>query len=182
MHRCARCERHLPAGSFRPNPKMRQGLNSWCKSCSLDATQEWRSRNRAAINAQRRADYDAQRVFHDGVCQTCGATFRTTRRKLYCDPTCRRAWKRHQRQWRPSTHQKRLILERDDWRCYLCRSPIPSDTSWPHPLSATVDHVVPMSAGGSSRNDNLRAAHWHCNQEKGDRLLGIEMGYTMEAA
>jgi 5-methylcytosine-specific restriction endonuclease McrA len=49
-------------------------------------------------------------------------------------------------------------------------------------LSATVDHVKPVSAGGSNDPRNLRAAHWHCNEEKGDRLLGIEMGISLEAA
>jgi len=46
---------------------------------------------------------------------------------------------------------------------------------WPHPLSPSVDHVIPVSAGGSDRDDNLRAAHWGCNKAKGDQLPGVEV-------
>lgn len=32
----------------------------------------------------------------------------------------------------------------------------------------TFDHHVPMSKGGDDELDNLRLAHWMCNQIKGD--------------
>jgi 5-methylcytosine-specific restriction endonuclease McrA len=38
-------------------------------------------------------------------------------------------------------------------------------------MAGTVDHVKPVAAGGTNDMGNLRAAHWMCNREKGDRLL-----------
>ncbi len=31
--------------------------------------------------------------------------------------------------------------------------------------------MKPLSAGGTSTDTNLRAAHWGCNYDKGDRLV-----------
>jgi hypothetical protein len=55
--RCARCREWLPFSAFRPNKKLKSGLNSWCKNCGLQATQAWRERNRDQINAARREAY-----------------------------------------------------------------------------------------------------------------------------
>lgn len=56
------------------------------------------------------------------------------------------------------------ILNRDHWICGMCGGPIdrdaPAGTRW----SATVDHITPVSAGGSIHDEhNLRAAHHACN-------------------
>lgn len=56
------------------------------------------------------------------------------------------------------------IIARDNGTCYLCGTkPTGSDL--------TIDHVVPLSKGGSHTADNLRVACRRCNIRKGDRLL-----------
>jgi 5-methylcytosine-specific restriction endonuclease McrA len=68
------------------------------------------------------------------------------------------------------------ILRRDGWHCYLCDRPISPNFKWPHPLALSIDHVKPLSAGGMDDPMNLRPTHWHCNENKGDQLLGVELG------
>lgn len=58
------------------------------------------------------------------------------------------------------------IRERDGNRCHLCRKTVP-DRLWPHPLSPSLDHVIPLSKGGPHDPDNVRLAHLRCNVEKG---------------
>jgi hypothetical protein len=58
------------------------------------------------------------------------------------------------------------IRERDGNRCHLCRRVVGSQP-WPHPSSASLDHVVPLSRGGEHDPDNVRLAHLRCNVEKG---------------
>lgn len=58
------------------------------------------------------------------------------------------------------------IAERDGHRCHLCRKKVPSK-AWPHPLSASLDHVIPLSKGGPHEPSNVRLAHLRCNVEKG---------------
>jgi hypothetical protein len=58
------------------------------------------------------------------------------------------------------------IRERDKNRCHLCRARV-SAKPYPHPLSASLDHVIPLSRGGIHDPDNVRLAHLRCNVEKG---------------
>lgn len=58
------------------------------------------------------------------------------------------------------------IAVRDGNRCHLCRKKVPS-RAYPHPLSPSLDHVVPLSKGGAHEPSNVRLAHLRCNVEKG---------------
>lgn len=55
------------------------------------------------------------------------------------------------------------IMERDRWRCGICRKAIGKTFKWPHPRSASIDHIVPISEGGEDTAGNKRAAHLGCN-------------------
>lgn len=43
-----------------------------------------------------------------------------------------------------------------------------------HPLSATVEHVIPRSQGGTNCWSNVVAAHERCNQRRGSDPVDIE--------
>lgn len=109
------------------------------------------------------------------TCARCPTIFETRKpNRRYCSTRCAR------NTWRETPNPipwrlRRRVLERDAWTCYLDGRPIRRDVRWPHPLSPSVDHVVPRAAGGSDDPANLRAAHWGCNQAKGDALPGTEI-------
>lgn len=91
----------------------------------------------------------------------------------------RRAWQTsHRRQWlaqmtlyqlrrkrRLSTngpHETIIayqIAERDNWRCHICGRPI-------KPKDLTLDHLIPVSRGGTHRTGNVAAAHRRCNSRR----------------
>lgn len=52
---CTRCKRWKQAAAFRPNPKLRVGLSSWCRRCQVARTREWRADASVEIAARRRA-------------------------------------------------------------------------------------------------------------------------------
>src|SRR5947209_1007177 len=60
--RCARCDRYLRPEAFAPNPKMADGLHSWCRSCVVANTRKWRAANGKVLNARKRAAYRENRV------------------------------------------------------------------------------------------------------------------------
>lgn len=63
-----------------------------------------------------------------------------------------------------------LVLAPDFLVCWLCRRPIDKSIRWPHPLSKSVDLVIPYSRGGSALDPrNLRPAHLGCNSGRRDR-------------
>jgi len=63
-----------------------------------------------------------------------------------------------------------VVLARDAWTCHLCDGEIPQAAQWPDPLSASMDHVTPLSRGGSHTYENIKSAHLTCNISKGARI------------
>ena len=56
--------------------------------------------------------------------------------------------------------------------CGICGKPVDFSYKYPHPLSPSVDHIIPISKGGHPTDpDNLQLAHRCCNREKSDKLL-----------
>ncbi|WP_158074123.1 HNH endonuclease [Micromonospora sp. CB01531] len=57
----------------------------------------------------------------------------------------------------------RELAERDRWRCHLCRRRVSRTLRYPHPRSASRDHLIPVADGGTNDPANLALAHWDCN-------------------
>lgn len=56
--------------------------------------------------------------------------------------------------------------------CGICGKPVDFSYRYPHPLSPTVDHIIPVSKGGHPSDiANLQLAHRCCNREKSDKLI-----------
>lgn len=67
------------------------------------------------------------------------------------------------------------VHTRDDWTCQLCQRPIDPEVTWPDPMSASVDHVVPLSRGGQHSMINVQSAHLSCNSRKGDKIIDLQI-------
>jgi len=56
--------------------------------------------------------------------------------------------------------------------CGICGKPVDFSLKYPHPMSPTVDHIIPVSKGGHPSDlDNLQLAHRCCNRQKSDKLI-----------
>lgn len=78
--------------------------------------------------------------------------------------------RRRARKAKAATGRPVLLSEirvRDKNRCHICGERV-SARPYPHPLSASMDHVVPLSKGGAHDPDNVKLAHLRCNVRKGD--------------
>ena len=62
---------------------------------------------------------------------------------------------------------RQLVTDAYGWTCALCHRPIdPHATALRDRLS--IDHVLPVSRGGTDAIENLRPAHYGCNAAKCD--------------
>lgn len=61
---------------------------------------------------------------------------------------------------------RKVILERDNYTCKKCGTSLNSE---PH-LLLEIDHIIPVSKGGLTREDNLQTLCWKCNRHKGAKL------------
>lgn len=59
------------------------------------------------------------------------------------------------------------VYERDLWMCGICHLPVDNALEYPHPMSASLDHRVPLSRGGDHLYSNVQCAHLACNLDKG---------------
>ena len=60
--------------------------------------------------------------------------------------------------------------------CGICGKEVDRSFKYPHPLSATVDHVIPIAKGGHPSDlSNLQLAHRCCNRWKSDKLVVSRM-------
>lgn len=62
----------------------------------------------------------------------------------------------------------RELAERDGWRCHLCCKKVPDREYAARPLDATIDHLIPLSAGGQHVPENVALAHFQCNSQRSD--------------
>lgn len=67
------------------------------------------------------------------------------------------------------THEQ--IGIKDNFVCYLCSEPIDMSLPRTSKLGATIDHVIPITKGGTDDLDNLRLTHWTCNVRKSNKFL-----------
>lgn len=59
--------------------------------------------------------------------------------------------------------KKKLIREVYGKKCYICKKA----------TADTIDHVIPLSKGGTNDIENLRPACYQCNWQKGDQIYGF---------
>ena len=119
-----------------------------------------------------RAEY--KRVFVGGKCRRCGETFVAWAEggeASFCSRNCLRQWHKEKRRAakRGVTHhpyRRSDIFERDAWRCHICGKKVKRGAGYLHPLSPTIDHLIPLAAGGSDAADNVSCAHRQCNSVK----------------
>ena len=77
------------------------------------------------------------------------------------------ARRRAEKMGRPAVDVSRDdIIARDGQACYLCGRELSIH-------EVTLDHVTPLSQGGTHTPDNVRLAHGSCNSKKGARRIEV---------
>ena len=75
---------------------------------------------------------------------------------------------------RGAYEKAREVILKTQTVCGICGKPVDFSYKYPHPLSPTVDHIIPVSKGGHPSDlSNLQLAHRCCNRQKSDKLLEI---------
>ena len=72
---------------------------------------------------------------------------------------------------RGAYEKARALIMKTQTVCGICGKPVDFSLKYPHPLSPTIDHIVPVSKGGHPCDiNNLQLAHRCCNRQKSDKL------------
>lgn len=126
-------------------------------------------------------DYSRCRRLNGVACEPCkaiaakyGRERPKEKKKRYNQQTDKNR-RRYARENGRKSYTRVSILERDDYTCHLCGERV--DTSAPHDNRSPgweryphLDHVIPLSKGGSDTPDNVKTAHARCNIDKRDSV------------
>lgn len=166
--RCARCGEAKAFAAFSADSHRADGLRDQCKVCSARTTAEWVARNRDKARATQRA---LRAAWPEEKRRAAGATTA--------------AWKRaNPDRVRDHVHRRRAakaetasgpidygaLWDACGGACPDCGARIDRAAPWGSPEFASVDHIVPLSAGGPHSQDNLRYTCLPCNLRKGAKV------------
>ena len=124
---------------------------------------------------------------HTNKCEVCGKEYIGAKNSKYCSDKCKNKthWynnklKRERRIQNNGMVDKDITLaklyERDKGICYLCGCECElNDYEMENNIFRvgktypSIDHIIPISKGGTHSWDNIRLAHISCNSKKGDK-------------
>ena len=121
-------------------------------------------------------------TFVAGACVRCGKSFVIAHQteSRYCSQACRRSDAKARRRARKRDAyvedvSPTKVFERDAWRCQICGKLTARTKVVPHPKAPTLDHIIPLAAGGRHEPANAQCAHFACNSIKGDRSANDQL-------
>ena len=64
-----------------------------------------------------------------------------------------------------------VLCEKDEWICRICGNPVEKNKIKDRKEGPSIDHIVPLSKGGSHTWKNVQLAHRSCNFSKRSKVL-----------
>ena len=69
---------------------------------------------------------------------------------------------------------RKVILATQD-TCAICGRLVDKSLPPQDPMSATIDHIIPVAKGGHPSDiHNLQLAHWTCHRQKSDKHFKVQ--------
>ena len=66
-----------------------------------------------------------------------------------------------------TSNLREKIKNRDNYACKICGLSVEKEPN----LLLEIDHIIPLSKGGITTEDNLQTQCWKCNRSKGNKIL-----------
>lgn len=182
---CGQCDEEKPRSEFAMRGRSRDGMSPWCKPCIRAYSREHYAANREKRSAQAAEWYEANRERRNEQQRAWNAANLERLREYNAER--HRQWKaKNPERWAELTHKARA--RRDQriadqsvgdvnfdalWTglCGVCGNGLDPDLRHPHPQSRSIDHILPLSRGGTHEQANLQFAHLVCNLRKGARIF-----------
>lgn len=68
---------------------------------------------------------------------------------------------------------KQQVLDKTNGHCGICGKAIDLSLKLPNVESFSIDHILPVSKGGTHTLDNVQPAHWICNCLKQAKIMNL---------
>ena len=195
VKRCNTCGEMKPVSDFQKRTAAADGRDGRCRLCKGASRRAEYPKNRERVKASNRKNYllnRTERIAKQAAWKAANPEkVRQYRQVRYAKNRTRvleqtRAWqKANPERFAEVARRRRArklasvvgvvdltsLWETQDGACALCGESIDPGVEFPDPMSKSVDHIHPLSLGGSHEQSNLQWAHLRCNQRKGARPL-----------
>jgi 5-methylcytosine-specific restriction endonuclease McrA len=166
LKRCCKCGSVKAREDFHKDASRDDGLCRQCKECKRSYARAWNARHPERKAESSKAWYEANKARAHELALQWNCRNPEGRRAI------QRRWRKRNPEWvlvnrRLSMRARRRRGEAVPYGVVLLRDPC----SYCGTPAEQIDHIVPVSRGGSSDWDNLTAACGGCNQEKRDKPL-----------
>ena len=106
-------------------------------------------------------------------CGECGEEFESRIGEYWCSNKCyRMLWQSEQKAKKYGVRFEPVglgyLIKRDKATCQICGKLVSSETEASSP---SIDHIIPISRGGSHTDHNLQLACKQCNHEKDNKII-----------
>lgn len=176
MKTCVRCGEQKPLEMFFYHPSTADGLTTHCKPCNAARRREWREKNRARANSQQiaynRANKSSRSIWtaknresHREQRRVDAAKYRLQNPASHTASEAKRRAAKLQRLVGDESEIKSVYATaRSDsiLPCFYCGGQTLKK-------NRHVDHVIPLSRGGTHSVSNLAIACADCNLRKGTK-------------
>ena len=165
-------------------------INHTCEQCG----KEYKTEGRISKYCSNKCVADAS-TKHNAVCLNCGKEFTSVLEepRKFCCRDCflesigavkwetKREWELSdassiRRAKRYGVKYEHIIpveiFKRDNWICRLCGVGVSHTLAYPHPMSASLNHIIPLSKNGTHTTDNVQLAHMGCSLRKSNKYEG----------
>lgn len=156
---CGRCKVELPLDSFHKRSASKDGLAHRCKSCSHEVYTEWRKANpeKARANSYRQtAKLKAKNPNYHAEWEARNYATPEGRARVIANKNRRRA-RLMEATGEVTAEEFAELCLLYEGKCLACGR---------DDIRMTMDHVVPLSKGGSNTIDNIQPLCMPCNSKK----------------
>ena len=193
--KCNICKKVKPISEFYRDARRKDGLCSKCKLCHAKAVKKWQTNNAEKfkeINRNWKKTHPKQHYQHqkNWVNTHEDKARQVSRSWRERNPEYGRDWRKNNRDKIQNYEQKRRArlaevggdLTVDEWeaiqeyfghKCLCCGR---------EDVKLTIDHVLPISLGGSHTADNIQPLCGPCNSSKRDKHIDYRKEYYYETS
>lgn len=179
LKKCADCKKFKDVTDFYIIRKSNR-TTPYCKPCTSERAHKINKKNRAKLSEYNKARYVKQRESRiqyarkyrqekaDQV-RLVNKRWRENNRDKESSYTSRKRARKRSGVW--EYYDRQFVFDRDNGICCICFTLIDITLKCPDKMSFTVQHLMPLSLGGSDILDNVSPAHFSCNSRVGNRKI-----------
>lgn len=154
---CRKCRIEKPSSEFTKDARLKDGLQSYCKRCRSDMAIRRYAENPEA-HRERRSRYYAR---NKDSCLASASKYKAQNKDRISAYSRNRRAKIRNADGSHTAYDVRALLEKQNNCCAICSCSIRNGHH--------VDHIKPLSAGGSNDKYNLQILCQKCNLSKNSR-------------